>query len=74
MASILDELNQEVPDFPIGAPVERQMEFLYGQIVDLNRRLAATAEDAPIGVDSDSFTAGSGETVTIVDGIITEVV
>jgi hypothetical protein len=74
MANFLDELNQEIPDFPTGAPVEHQIEFLYEQIVALNRRIAATAQDAPVGVDSDSFTASSGETVTVTDGVITEIV
>jgi hypothetical protein len=76
MANILDELDQEIPSFPTGANIEQQLEFLYEQIVELNNRLTSVAADAPVGTDSATLTTADSpaKTVTVTDGIITNVV
>lgn len=75
MANILETIHHEIPEFPVGAGTEEQLQFLFECIGDLNMRLKTTAEDAPDGA-SGTFTSADGtpKTITVVDGIITSIV
>lgn len=75
MANILEEIHNELPDFPANASVEQQLEFLYEQLDELNRKLQTAAEDAPDGATG-TFTSAdtTPKTVTVTDGIISSIV